>query len=130
MGPSLIDVLNIPHVDLVRIKQPHVDKVERLRPHRRTICNGLIELPAGADWLDDFLDEITLFPHAPDTDQVDATTQFLTWIKAYPHPKVRPPPTNVVAIGSQGPLSPAPNEHETMQIPGAVLVRRRYRGLC
>ncbi len=112
MGSSLLDVLNIPHVDLVRIKQPHVDKVERLRPHRRTICNGLIELPAGADWLDDFLDEFTLFPHAPDTDQVDATTQFLTWIKAHPHPKVLPPPPNAVAIGSQGPLSPAPNEHD------------------
>jgi phage terminase large subunit-like protein len=36
------------------------------------IESGNVYLPAGADWLDDFLTEVTTFPGAINDDQVDA----------------------------------------------------------
>lgn len=42
---------------------------------------GNIWLPAEADWLADYVQEITSFPDVSHDDQVDATTQALLWIK-------------------------------------------------
>jgi phage terminase large subunit-like protein len=36
-------------------------------------------LPRQAPWLDDFLEELRAFPNGQYDDQVDSTSQFLTW---------------------------------------------------
>ena len=48
------------------------DKEYRLRSITAMLRNDGISVPADADWLDDFLDEICLFPQSPHDDQVDA----------------------------------------------------------
>ena len=48
------------------------DKELRLRAITADLRNEGISVPADAYWLDDFLDEICLFPQSPNDDQVDA----------------------------------------------------------
>lgn len=48
------------------------DKEYRLRAITAMLRNDGISVPADAYWLDDFLDEICLFPQSPHDDQVDA----------------------------------------------------------
>jgi hypothetical protein len=47
------------------------DDRERLRPH----------IPETAPWLAEYLHEVTVFPNGKHDDQVDATAQFLDWVK-------------------------------------------------
>lgn len=48
------------------------DKVSRARSTTVFVENGRVYLPAGALWLDTFLNELTLFPESDHDDQVDA----------------------------------------------------------
>lgn len=50
------------------------DKIVRVNAITPMLRNDPIYLPKGAHWIDDFLDEICLFPQAPHDDQVDAFT--------------------------------------------------------
>ena len=57
------------------------NKFTRLCSVSGLIESGLVHLPAGAHWLDEFLLEITRFPNAVHDDQVDAFTQAVLFSK-------------------------------------------------
>jgi len=111
MGPMLLDKIKPrPGMEVVKIRQPGEDKVERLRKHRALIRDGLVQPCAGALWLEDFIAEVTLFPYVPFDDQVDAMTQYLNWIITNPTPKKRPPMGIIQGVDCQGrPLQPPAN---------------------
>jgi hypothetical protein len=88
-------------MELVTIT-PAGDKVERLRKHRRTIRRGLVQLAQDAPWYHEFINEATQFPYGPFDDQMDALSQYLTWIAEYPNPKRRPLMATIQGTDSQG----------------------------
>ena len=55
-------------------------KVERLAPHLKFICKGGLVVPAAAEWVEDYIEEMVAFPNGPSDDQVDATTQYLDFV--------------------------------------------------
>ncbi len=61
--------------------QPVGDKELRLRAITASLRNEGISVPADAYWLDDFLDEICLFPQSPHDDQVDAFSMNMTKLR-------------------------------------------------
>lgn len=60
---------------------PTRDKVTRMATVSGMMEAGKIFLPSHAHWLADYEKELFSFPLAPHDDQVDATSQFLQWIK-------------------------------------------------
>jgi predicted phage terminase large subunit-like protein len=62
-------------------------KSARLRPHIDIIRSGALRLPREAEWRRDFVEEFVTFPHSKLSDQVDATTQYLEWVKDRPDPQ-------------------------------------------
>jgi predicted phage terminase large subunit-like protein len=124
LGPALIsDIKPQNGMDLVQIT-PSGDKVERLRKHRRTIRDGLVQLAQGASWYGEFISEATQFPSGPFDDQMDALSQYLNWIAEHPNPHKRPPMALIQRAGSQGrPLGTLASE-ASAQTKGCVVVRR------
>jgi predicted phage terminase large subunit-like protein len=59
--------------------KPLTDKVARANSVSPLVEAGLVMLPEGEPWVADYLDSICLFPAAAHDDDVDSTTQFLTW---------------------------------------------------
>jgi predicted phage terminase large subunit-like protein len=125
-GPALIsDIKPQQGMEVVGIT-PFDDKVSRLRKHRNTLRSGVVSLSKGAPWIGEFINEVALFPYGSFDDQVDAMTQFLDWISEYPDLKMRPP--RAIAAGSSNgvPIRPRGGGPPTMEIPGAVWVRRSF----
>jgi predicted phage terminase large subunit-like protein len=58
-----------------------LDKVMRLNSSSNMIENGLVYLPEKAEWLAEYLHELTTFPMGAHDDQADSTSQALDWIK-------------------------------------------------
>jgi predicted phage terminase large subunit-like protein len=56
------------------------DKVTRAHTVVPTYEAGIILLPEGAPWLNEFLDELHAFPRAAHDDQVDAFVQAVRWL--------------------------------------------------
>ena len=54
----------------------------RLHSVTRTIENGFVHLPDKAEWLAEYLHEMTSFPKGKFDDQCDSTSQALDWIKS------------------------------------------------
>jgi len=54
-----------------------------MRFHSQTDAfeNGRVMLPKEANWLDEYIRELTTFPGSKHDDQVDSTTQALTWMR-------------------------------------------------
>jgi hypothetical protein len=103
---------------------PHDDKVSRLHKHRKAIVSGIVALPGAAPWVGEFIDELVQFPYGQFDDQVDAMSQFLTWIGEHPQLTKRPPRALGVAVSSSGMrLQPLHGVAPTMQCRGAVFVR-------
>lgn len=61
---------------------PKGDKVMRASAVSSLIEAGKVALPQHAAWLTDYEMEMLTFPNAPHDDRVDATSQFLEWIRA------------------------------------------------
>jgi predicted phage terminase large subunit-like protein len=115
-GPALISDINPQNgMEVVPIT-PLGEKVERLRKHRRTIRNRLVQLPRNALWYDEFISEVIQFPYGAFDDQMDALSQYLDWIAEHPNPHKRPP--MAVAQGVR-PVANGPD----MQANGIVLQR-------
>jgi len=57
------------------------DKVTRATAVTPLIEAGRVYLPEGADWLADFLEEVSSFPSAPHDDMVDAFSQALNYVR-------------------------------------------------
>ena len=61
--------------------QPTGDKTMRMHAQTAIIENGFVHIPEMAPWLAEYLHEMTVFPNGKHDDQVDATAQFLDWVK-------------------------------------------------
>jgi predicted phage terminase large subunit-like protein len=79
-GTSLIQALRAePHNLSIIAFKPEGDKVMRMHGQLDKIEAQRVFLPRQAPWLDDFLEELRAFPNGQYDDQVDSTSQFLTW---------------------------------------------------
>jgi hypothetical protein len=61
--------------------RPGGDKVSRASAASPLVEAGKVFLPEKAEWLADFMDEVTSFPSSPHDDMVDAMTQALNWLR-------------------------------------------------
>ena len=89
-------------VKVIAITPDGRSKAKRLLDHMYTIRRKRIHLPDGADWRDAFIAELVSFPGEFD-DQVDAMTQYLTFMATNPHLEL-PPKRAFMAVGSRGSL--------------------------
>ena len=64
---------------------PENDKVMRMHTQTPMFENGRVYLPESAPWLDPYIHEICTFPSSKHNDQVDSTTQALTWMNQAAH---------------------------------------------
>lgn len=60
---------------------PEMDKVWRMSSCTDVIETKKVKLLAGEAWVEDYLDEMCIFPNGRHDDQVDQTSQFLRWAK-------------------------------------------------
>ena len=58
-----------------------MDKIMRMHSVTGTIENGLVYLPEKAEWLAQYMHELTTFPNGKFDDQVDSTSQALDWVR-------------------------------------------------
>jgi hypothetical protein len=58
-----------------------MDKIMRLHTVSSTIENGCVHLPEKAEWLPEYLHELTTFPKGKHDDQADSTSQALDWVR-------------------------------------------------
>ena len=69
---------------------PTADKVTRMSVASPMIEAGNCWLPVKASWLIDFENEVGNFPNVTHDEQVDGTSQFLSWVKRKPtRPNIR-----------------------------------------
>jgi len=59
--------------------EPKHDKVTRMQVATPPIENGCVFIPDNANWLDSYELELSRFPRARHDDQVDSTSQFISW---------------------------------------------------
>ena len=64
---------------------PSMDKVMRMHSVTSTIENGFVYLPDKAEWLAEYMHEMTTFPKGKHDDQVDSTSQALDWVRSCNH---------------------------------------------
>lgn len=87
-GTQLIQELkNSSGID-VKPVTPLVEKVMRLHAQTAKIEGGLVHLPRGAPWLENYVDEMLTFPRGRHDDQVDSTSQAFEWLN---HPGAMEP---------------------------------------
>jgi predicted phage terminase large subunit-like protein len=79
-GTALLQELRAAGVAGARAVAPQGDKVMRLHAQTGAIENGFVFLPRAAPWLEDYLNEMILFPRAAHDDQVDSTSQALAFL--------------------------------------------------
>lgn len=73
----------------VELVPPVNNKVSRLWASTPIFQRGAVHVPDQADWLDVYLKELLAFPRGKHDDQVDSTSQFLSWITTRPDRSVR-----------------------------------------
>jgi len=73
-GPAIINTLHSEIGGIVPVN-PQGGKESRAAATQPSVESGNWYLPEGADWLDDFVTELALFPSGTHDDQVDALTQ-------------------------------------------------------
>ena len=101
-GTSLIQDLIRDGVAGVTRYEPTMDKIMRLHSVSSTIENGFVYLPEQADWLADYLHELTTFPSTKHDDQTDSTSQALDWVKDRPtYPVIQYHIRQVLAMGGE-----------------------------
>jgi predicted phage terminase large subunit-like protein len=83
-GHALVESLDTRSRALVHGIIPNGSKRARLLRNLDIILSRRILLPPEASWRQAFVDEFIEFPHGDYTDQVDATTQYLDFIKPSP----------------------------------------------
>lgn len=80
-GQSLIQDLKGESALPVIAITPEDDKLTRASVVSPLVESGRIYIPKHAQWVHDYLTEMTTFPNAENDDQVDSTTQMLNWVK-------------------------------------------------
>lgn len=82
-GHGITDMLEVAGVKkIVPIKTGRKGKEERAHAATFPFEDGTVWLPKKAHWLDDYMRELLQFPAGKFDDQVDSTTQFITWATA------------------------------------------------
>jgi predicted phage terminase large subunit-like protein len=81
-GAQLIQELRSEGLHAVTRYEPKLEKIMRLHSVTSTIENGFVHLPDKAEWLAEYLHEMTSFPKGKFDDQCDSTSQALDWIKS------------------------------------------------
>jgi predicted phage terminase large subunit-like protein len=66
-----------------RYRTTTADKIMRLHAVTSTIENGFVHVPEKAEWLGEYLHELTTFPNGRYDDQADSTSQALGWFKQH-----------------------------------------------
>ncbi|WLA79956.1 phage terminase large subunit [Bradyrhizobium elkanii] len=79
--------------------KPEGSKLDRMAAQSFRIEAGQVHLPANASWLDDYLLELLAFPYGKHDDQVDSTSQFLTW--AGGHSQLAVTELNIISVGRE-----------------------------
>jgi len=97
-GPQLITMLkeevakgDLPVVVVDTVQPGTQGKEERLDSCKPTLAANLVHLLDGADWLEDFVEELSLFPNGEQSDRVDALTQVLNEIRENDDPTLALP---------------------------------------
>ncbi len=80
-GASLIPELESMGHNIVAAAKPSTPKAERVDRHLEKLCSGRVRLVAHGVGHQDFLAELVAFPTGDTDDQVDALTQFLTFME-------------------------------------------------
>jgi predicted phage terminase large subunit-like protein len=80
-GTQLIQELIHDGVHGIQRYEPKMDKVMRMHSVSSTIENGFVYLPEKAEWLPQYLHELSTFPKGKHDDQADSTSQALDWIR-------------------------------------------------
>lgn len=83
LGVPLIADLKRSGLNCVIEIRPTTDKRSRMRGETPKLEAGSLILPKAAPWLDEFLQEYLTFPSGKYDDQVDALSQFLTWVTGW-----------------------------------------------
>jgi predicted phage terminase large subunit-like protein len=83
-GAAIVNTLQseIPGIVLVK---PEGGKEARAAAISPQIESGNVYLPEGADWVEDYIEEFSVFPNGANDDQVDSTSQALLYLGANPH---------------------------------------------
>ncbi|HET9365434.1 MAG TPA: phage terminase large subunit [Candidatus Angelobacter sp.] len=80
-GTQLIQELIYERVHGIKRYEPKMDKEMRMHAVSSTIENGFVYLPENAEWLPEYLHELTVFNKGKYDDQVDSTSQAMDWIR-------------------------------------------------
>ena len=80
-GQSLIQDLKESQFNIVAI-MPDNDKVTRASTCSPKVEDGKVYLKTGASYVEDYVEEMTVFPNGEHDDRVDSTSQFLNWISS------------------------------------------------
>jgi predicted phage terminase large subunit-like protein len=80
-GTQLIQDLQADGVHGTTRYEPQMEKIMRMHSVSSTIENGFVHIPVQAEWLPEFLHELSAFPKGKYDDQVDSTSQALDWSK-------------------------------------------------
>jgi predicted phage terminase large subunit-like protein len=79
--PLVQDLYRRTRLPIYSVKVTRDSKESRARLATAVVENGKVFLPKEAEWLDDFLHELTMFPTGRHSDQVDAMAQALSLLK-------------------------------------------------
>jgi len=126
MGPQLITEgqrsSRVPVFDIIPDGR---SKSERLLAHLPTIKRKHIFLPELAEWREPFIEEFLEFPNGKFDDQVDATTQYLDWIKT--NPVISTPDARALCqtSSSSGQLLTTNSKPPTSQCRGGIFLAGR-----
>jgi predicted phage terminase large subunit-like protein len=99
-GPALLS--DLPRKSWMRVEPilPGArSKARRLRDHLEVIRGGRIWLRADGPWREEFVAEFIEFPAGEFDDQIDATTQYLDFIRSNPRLEI-PPQRAIAAIAT------------------------------
>ena len=95
VGPALIDAARSHLAERVLVEAivpKRSGKMDRLRRYAPEIKRGLVHVPEAAEWIYDFLAEVTAFPRPDTDDQIDAMTQYLDYAEVNPSVPLKPKP--------------------------------------
>jgi len=81
-GAQLIQELRYEGLHAVTRYEPKLEKVMRLHQSRAQSKTALCASPEKAEWLAEYVHEMTSFPKGKFDDQCDSTSQALDWIKS------------------------------------------------
>jgi len=72
---------DVPMVELELVNPGTLDKDARINSAIPSLANGMLYLLDGAPWLEEYVEELALYPNGMRNDRIDATTQAINHIR-------------------------------------------------